>query len=289
MEQLDYWIDMDGASTWMGTRFGVLMGVNLSCLRVNEALVNYLPEELNLEQLSWRQLMEAGIEFPEDEDGDGRTDLHLWRDARRFPAFLFQYLAAFDDPSDVNFDTKEFRELMAIYRQCEQNGAFSDMYGSDDPDSAILSVGDLTVLNADKNTPLPSLEQVGTPSTTCSIFGIGVNRNSTNKVLAIELLANYASVRAQSENSFSDEQNRRYCFSLLKDSTVHEAYASLTDVERNQLEENKALFSQTKLNMAVRDFTPYCGDQVEAYLNGTIELDGLNQNLQHRLQMVLMG
>lgn len=176
-----------------------------------------------------------------------------------------------------------------MYRQCEQNGAFSDMYGSDDPDSAILSVGDLTVLNAEKNMPLPSLEQVGAPSTTCSIFGIGVNRNSTNKVLAIELLANYASVRAQSENSFSDEQNRRYCFSLLKDSTVHEAYASLTDVERNQLEENKVLFSQTKLNMAVRDFTPYCGDQVEAYLNGTIELDGLIQNLQHRLQMVLMG
>ena len=288
-EQLDHWIDMDGASTWMGTRFGVLMGVNISCLQLNEALVNYLPEELNPEQLSWRQLMEAGVGFRGDVNGDGKMDVHLWRDARRFPAFLFQYMAAFDDPADVNFDTEEFRQLMALYRQCEQNGAYANLYGSDDPDSAILSVGDLTALNAEKHMPLPSLEQEGAPTTTCSVFAIGVNRNSANKALAIELLADYASVQAQSANGFSDEQNRHYGFSFLKDSAVHEAYASLTDVERKLLEENKALFARAKLNRTVKDFTPYCGDQIEAYLDGAISLDELIQNLQHRLQMVLMG
>ncbi len=280
------WIDLDGVTTWKGMRFGILAEMSIDGMQMNESLAEYLPEGLNPKELSWRELLEAGAKFNGDTNGDGHADIRLWCDNRRFPMFLFQYMAAMEDPAEIDFDTEEFRELMGLYRQCMQGGGFADAIETD-PDTAIFTLGSIDTLNTVENLPLPALE--GAPATTCSIFAMGVNRASLNRELAMEFLANYASVEAQSKGGYGDSTDRDYRFSCLKDSSVHEEYAELSEGERATLEANKRLFSGTRMRVMLQDFTVYCGDQIEAYLDGQIELDELIQNLQQRKQMVLMG
>ncbi len=287
MAQLENWIDLDGATTWKGMRFGIVTNMCIDGMQMNESLAKYLPDGLNPKELSWRELLEAGAKFNGDTNGDGHADIRLWCGNWRFPMFLFQYMASVEDPAEIDFDTEEFRELMELYRQCMQGGGFADAMETD-PDTAIFTLGSIDTLNTWENLPLPALE--GAPATTCDIFAMGVNRASSNRELALEFLANYASVEAQSKGGYGDLiDDRYYYFSCLKDSSVHEEYAELSESERATLEANKRLFSETRMRVMLRDFTAYCGDQIEAYLDGQIELDELIQNLQQRKQMVLMG
>lgn len=286
LAQLDQWLDMDGATTWNGVRFGVLMEISVDVLQFNESLREYLPEGLNPEQLTWTDLLAAGAQFSGDTDGDGRQDVWLWQDSRRFPAFLFQYIMSAGDLDALSFDTEQFREVMTLYRQCVQSGAFADQSDCG-PESAVFATGMRSTLETEPCLPLPELEVEGAPATTCFVMALGVNRGSTNKALALELLENYCSVDAQ-KCIFTGTADQAY-LGFLRDSTVYEGYDRLSDSARATVEAGKALFEQTRMKWFARDFNAYCGDQVEAYLDGTIELDELIQNLQHRLQMVLMG
>lgn len=286
LAQLDHWLDVSGATTWNGVRFGVLMDISVDVLQFNESLREHLPEGLDPERLTWTDLLAAGAQFQGDTNGDGRQDVWLWQGSRRFPAFLFQYIMSADDPDALSFDTEQFRELMTLYRQCVQSGAFADQSDCA-PESAVFVTGMRSALETEPCLPLPELEVEGAPATTCFVMALGVNRGSTNKALALELLANYCSVEAQ-KCIVTGTADRAY-FGLLRDSAVYEGYDRLSDSAKATVDASRALFERTRLKWYARDFNAYCGDQVEAYLDGRIELDELIRNLQQRKQMVLMG
>ncbi|MDO4356529.1 MAG: extracellular solute-binding protein [Clostridia bacterium] len=286
LAQLDGWIDLDGAMTWNGVRFGVPMDVNVNVLEFNEALAEFLPDGLDPNQLTWRALLDAGAQFSGDTDGDGRRDVWLWQDSRRFPAFLFQYIMSGDDLSALDFDTEAFRELMTLYRQCVQNGAFAD-YSDCDSSAAVFAASMKSALDTKTSLPLPEQEVPGAPLTTCTVMMLGVNRGSPNKALALELLADYCSAEAQ-KRVYTGSSEYAY-FGFLRDLSAYEGYGQLSDSAKAAVEANRALFEQTKMSWNSREFNIYCGDQIEAYLDGEIELDELIQNLQQRKQMVLMG
>lgn len=290
MAQLEHWIPVEGMTTWNGMRFGVQMGTFLHLLSVNESLREYLPEDLNVDQLSWKELLTAGAEFQGDIDGDGQRDYWLLYDSRRFPTFLYQYILSAEDIASLEFDTPEFRELMELYRACDQCGSIADD-GSEESSRGTSAFAVEVVSNPDTSVhaPLPSLDDG--PAAVGSVFAMGVNRASQQQELALELLADYASVDVQrlAENGYDVGYERNYYFSPLKDSSAHELYAELTPSEKERLEINKELFSEGRMIWFAREFNGYCGDQVEAYLDGEIALDELISNLQQRKQMVLMG
>lgn len=284
MAQLDNWLDLEGATTWNGVRFGVLMDISVDVLDFNDSLAEFLPEGLNLEQLTWTDLLTAGAQFQGDTDGDGRQDVWLLQGSRRFPPFLFQYIMRDDDIDALNFDTEQFRELMTLYRQCVQNGAFAD-YSDCGSGSAVFAAGSASVVDSRSYLALPEMD--GAPLTTCSVMSLGVNRASPNKALALELLANYCSVEAQ-KCVYTGEAGNAY-FGFLQDLTAYEVYDQLSDGAKAAMEDNKALFEQTRLKWFAREFNVFCGDQIEAYIDGEIELDELVESLQQRKQMVLRG
>ncbi len=284
MAGLDGWIDLEGVSTWNGVRFGVPLELSLDVIKFNESLAGLLPEGLDPKQMTWKQLLEVGAQFDGDTNGDGRQDAWLLQGSRRFPAFLYQYIRSGDDLSELSFDTELFRELMTLYRQCVQNGAYAN-YGDCESSAAVFSMSMAGTVDSSECLSLPRLE--GAPSVTCFVMAMGVNRGSANRELALEFLADYCSVEAQRQ-IYTGTADDRY-FGWLRELSAYEGYDQMSDSAKAAAASNQALFEQAKMSWYSVDFSAYCGDQIEAYIDGQIELDELIRNLQQRKQMVLMG
>lgn len=283
---LEQWMDVRAAVTWNSVLFGVPWSVAVDAMSVNESLMEYLPQGLLPDSLTWRQLLEAGAHFNGDTDGDGRQDIWLWRDSLRFPAWRDQYIAGFANLREVRFDTEEFRTLLALYRQCVNNGALADLFSDISPEQAILCMGEMSNPDTIVRLPLPALD-CGS-ATTNTAYAFGVNAASPVKTLAIELLANYAGVEAQRTYAYRRGEGDCYV-GLLRDSSAYGLVGQLSESEKYALEANKRIAETAVMTWQNSEFNRYFGDQLERYIAGEIDEEEMIDSVQQKMQMILMG
>ncbi|MDO4357096.1 MAG: extracellular solute-binding protein [Clostridia bacterium] len=278
---LERWIG-GSLGCWKGVRAGVPIEVFAHVLALDPQLAQYAPE-IDTRNCTWLEFLQAVEQFPSDTDGDGHPDMALLGDDMRFPMWMNQYIASFDEPEAIQFDTETFRQLAETYQRCAQSGQIADLFDGAAP-PAVYSASDIGLYcspglsHMASEYCVPRVKDCAFPTAQTSLLAI--SSGTKHYDWASDFLMSFISNEAQ-----YDESN----VGPLPDRSFYPSYALFSDDDKALLEQADAVLNQAQPEWIDLDFTLFCGDQTEAYLTGRIALDELIQSLQQKLNMVLLG
>jgi len=267
VENMETWNDI-GILHNQGS-YGVPAFIFTDVLLVNEQIKEVqgvLPET----PYNWVEFLSFGDELL------NQKGIPLIADSKRFPVFVWQYFNLFS-PDKLVFDTDTFRDHMQRIKQSFDQGIISS------DANALFSVEGSTGYPSSEVT-LAALPLIGDKRLILSEFhSLGINKQLDKASLAAEFLAIYAS---------EDVQKQAYIgiagVGLLADSAK---YRSLYDWVEPPTKEEEIFWKESlKYGVAYQpnvDFRIFIGDQVEAFMNGTIDIDTLVACLDTKYRMVI--
>ena len=267
---------------WDGVRYGVpdYYGAFVPCIRANESLAAYAPE-IDWENATWLELFRQAEQMQTDITGDGVPDIRFIDQTLYWPTWLKQYLASFERPEQITFDTEEFRALAQQYRRCVQKGVIVHWADLEDADSSVLFressvfVGDGTPF-----LPLPGVNGRRVSPGAGVVFSVYVR--SGHRELALDWLKCYTS----DELLGIDDWPQIGC---AMNSAVYSAYANFGEEQRRNVENAKRYIDETGVPAHDFGIGDFVGEQMRRYIEGDIPLDALVNSLQQKLQMARMG
>lgn len=268
-----------------GIRFGVPESISTSVLEANESLSQYAPE-LDWQNCSWLEVLEAAEQMETDLTGDGVQDIWFLCENPYFPLWFEQYLASFDGPRDISFDTDAFRQLAEQYHRCVQAGVIlSPLDPDSDSDLALYRQSWIFGCGVNAFLPLPTID--GKRTAISEPYSLSIVRSSKHIDWALDLLKCYTSDEAQRADW--DPVFVTPNFRLSPGWEENPYFAISTEAERENLRLQQEYVNQSVYLLIDSNFYDHSADLFEQFYDGQIALDELVDGLQQKLQMVQMG
>ncbi|MDO4357456.1 MAG: extracellular solute-binding protein [Clostridia bacterium] len=287
-EELSQWLEQgwtgDQVFCWNGLRYGICRDLSVGCISANESLAQYVPE-IDWENATWLDVFRQAQQMQTDITGNGMQDIWFLKDNLRFPMWMDQYMASFDRPEDVCFDTEEFRAVAEQYRQCVNAGLImsDEAYYDNYPASTSLvafSVDEMNLPNGGSFLPLPRINGCRVAPSIVAALSIPVR--SAHRELALDLLKCYASEDMQRFISWGE-------MNWAADSELYAVYSKYSEKQKDGVARQKAYVNEAAVLKTGFGDSNYQAEQMEKYLNGEITLDELVNGLQQKQQMMSMG
>ena len=280
---------LEDKCSYKGKLLGVPFGIQVLGYVVNDRLAKKIGVSVPKGRWTWEDFYKLAKDARKDINGDGIKDTYIIAldpTRKEAPLFLEFLECAYIDTLErkVEIDRNEFIELLNIWKKLwdedlilgDQNGMFSE-------DSRVLMhMGGISLASGDQHLAyLPGLKT----SNTYPLLDINflcINRNSKNKELASEYLAQLLSREVQTAKGSIPSISNYKDISLYK-----ELYEGTKLANKENYSMYADILKNSKMELSNQDLRGHEISVVERFMNGSISAEEAVRDIEEKAKMII--